>query len=76
MVTGIPTGYDKPTRRWTVLGFSKMILEALKASANMTKDTWDQYVKVLEHGLNNASLKTIKEVSIEILLGYTYIADR
>jgi hypothetical protein len=56
--------------------FNKTILDALKTlGANSTEDRWDQYVKLLQQGMNSTIHKTIKAVPSEVFLGYRIRTD-
>ena len=70
VATGMPRSNGQAER------FNKTILEALKAiGANTTENGWDQYVKVLQQGLNSTIHKTTKAVPSEVLLGYRLRMD-
>lgn len=70
VATGMPRSNGQVER------FNKTILESLKAiGANTTEDGWDQYVKVLQQGLNSTIHKTTKAVPSEVFFGYRLRTD-
>lgn len=70
VATGMPRSNGQVER------FNKTILESLKTiGANDTDDRWDQYIKVLQQGLNSTIHKTTKAVPSEVLLGYRLRMD-
>lgn len=70
VATGMPRSNGQVER------FNKTILEALKAiGANTTEDNWDQYINVLQQGLNSTIHKTTKAVPSEVFFGYRLRVD-
>lgn len=56
--------------------FNKTILNAIRTlGANTDDDCWDDYVKILQQGLNSTIHKTTKAVPSEVFFGYRLRTD-
>nr|XP_053605830.1 uncharacterized protein K02A2.6-like [Plodia interpunctella] len=70
VATGMPRSNGQVER------FNKTVLESLKTiGANTTDNRWDQYVKIVQQGLNSTIHKTINAIPSEVLLGYRLRID-
>lgn len=70
IATGMPRSNGRVER------FNKTILEAMRTlGANSDDDCWDQYVTILQQGLNSTIHKTINAVPSEVFFGYRLRTD-
>lgn len=70
VATGMPRSNGQVER------FNKTIIDAMRTlGADTTDDGWDQYVKLLQQGLNSTMHKTTKAVPSEVFFGYRIRTD-